>query len=1628
MASNSDGSAGSNGSRNFDVHKQVYENTGKDLVGARRKCDHPQSSLIPSMCDYEYYVEQHRAAMNQLEVTSLDSATLRVKYTELLTENKRLEQENQCVRNDLQEHKDEKARLMQQCDSLGQERTLAIREMSGLKQQLIKFYNNYVNSREVCQKLKQQYESVTGRLNKEITQLTDERNAAMTEYTLTMSERDTVHKEMEKLSDDLAQAVKKIKMLDSENKDLQDEKRGLNFQLESLRREISSALQERDKAIKECNDLRQKFGELGASSEGHLLTGDHTKKSRGRLIDSLGHITENGGRKEHLREDARSIGQRQRLDNLDKANEELEMLRKALDKAQLELAEAVQEAEVSKGRRDWAFSERDKIVLERESIRTLCDNMRKERDRTVTELAESLRESDALKIQRNELMKEMKQLREAFENQLEQNRMQEHDLEHQCGHTEVVELEISPSDTEGVELAGSVYVDSVAPGSLAIGKLFPHDRILRVNDVDCSQVSQRMVSEAIKSSMPVARLLVKRTRCARSEVRTNGDQVTKWCHTARLAPACHGLSLRMGFYISRISDGSLAARDKSLTVGDRVLRINDKSMDDVESEREAMQILNDGSADVINLTTLKMSYPECPNVFQPVRRVKKEKQNTTQTEDWLGDGGKYGSPSVSSNSVVQQEKNGSGAWYKKFDMRGRRQSKEDKKKHRNSIEHEQINLSVFQVMAEFDSVIDHYQTGSTGLGTVKRNLTKRHSTSYGKEEKNNGGTWPKARNTQLLLQGATGTVVTRKRERPPLSVLHTTNDSDYTYRNSVTIPPVQQPVPQTVAQVSNRHTVYKTMESAGSVGGRQFGGVSDSFEKLRTAVGASNRCSVNSLDYQVQHRCIDVVNCTKKHRSPKYSSDSERDSIIGGPTADSAVVLHMTPPSSQLFGGARGGVGAGVHYSFHPHPHPTLVNSRDSITFEPPPFHQHPHHHHVHSPSADVGGNAARRAVEHLGGGTFPRKRGDERFRVPSNPSVTGKGSTGCIERGSSDRGSPMPKFHVEVLSSPGDHSGSRAVTGSKDCCSWGPHKPLVGELRRVHIDKSNEPLGIQINCSDTGGIFVSTVNENSLASRVGLQIGDQLLEVCGINMRKATYNVAANVLRQCGNSITMLVQYSPDKYHELDGGSASCSGGSLSNDDDLDDDEGEGEATPCNSPKEVRKSSGLQIKPGALSSIQRQINGAVQPPSRITSEEPRYLVIETLKTSNLGISLVGGNAAGIFIHSVHSDSLAYLAGLRTGDQILEYNNCDLRNATAEEAAYELAKPADKVTVLAHYRIDEYNEIKDNPGDSFYVRCGFDRTGNENTEPPELTFSKDEVLYVDNTMFNGVPGQWRAWRLDADGHRQQCGVIPSKYKVEEELLLRRGAADMEAGGRSTATARRSFFRRKKHRSGSGLGSNRDSKELASFCPGWYSDSGSLHEDLSQNSYQRVERLLHPEFRPVLVLGPLSECVADKLVTDFPEKFQRPVMEQRHCSQMQLDRDLIDGQVVEYRRRGSGFECLTVAALRAVAQSRLHCMLDASIACVERLHRHHIYPVVLLIKFKSTKQIKEVKDTRQSSDKLSGKAAKEMYEHGHKLEADHRHLVTAVVPAGANVAHVCTQVKTAVELEHRKSQWVPLSLH
>lgn len=66
------------------------------------------------------------------------------------------------------------------------------------------------------------------------------------------------------------------------------------------------------------------------------------------------------------------------------------------------------------------------------------------------------------------------------------------------------------------------------------------------------------------------------------------------------------------------------------------------------------------------------------------------------------------------------------------------------------------------------------------------------------------------------------------------------------------------------------------------------------------------------------------------------------------------------------------------------------------------------------------------------------------------------------------------------------------------------------------------------------------------------------------------------------------------------------------------------------------------------------------------------------------------------------------------------------------------------------------------------------------------------------------------------------------------------AADGE-GTTKRKSARRSFFRRKKHQ----RSSSRDSKDLSTFSStqlSWFTDSGIVGEDGTLSSYHRVERL------------------------------------------------------------------------------------------------------------------------------------------------------------------------------------------
>ena len=51
---------------------------------------------------------------------------------------------------------------------------------------------------------------------------------------------------------------------------------------------------------------------------------------------------------------------------------------------------------------------------------------------------------------------------------------------------------------------------------------------------------------------------------------------------------------------------------------------------------------------------------------------------------------------------------------------------------------------------------------------------------------------------------------------------------------------------------------------------------------------------------------------------------------------------------------------------------------------------------------------------------------------------------------------------------------------------------------------------------------------------------------------------------------------------------------------------------------------------------------------------------------------------------------------------------------------------------------DVYERIND-------FRTEFEK---ETSSSSQLMFAKDDILWVDNTIFNGVPGNWSAWVLD----------------------------------------------------------------------------------------------------------------------------------------------------------------------------------------------------------------------------------------------------------------------------------------
>lgn len=353
----------------------------------------------------------HSAAIRKYEGLKEEYDMLHKRYADLVSTNSSTVFKLELAQEEL-------VRMRKNYDEIVQEKGAAIRERNGLQQQCTAAIRQWDKALRECTEAKEQlakvqqqrdeamkeiHQAMAARIKatKDLSRLTEERNAAVQEYSLVMSERDSVHKEIESLQEDLAQSQKKIKALE-------DSKKVMHHENEKLRAEALAAVIEKERAIKECNEMRDKSGDFpegtasptspsrssmstapfglylwGSSSSAtswanqtpskrtnsHLLKQNHLSASNSSSVSTLSHPQ-----------------LKLKIDNIDQAMHEIEILRRQVDRLQHDLLEALQEIEVSKRLREWAFSEKEKIAYERESIRYLCDRLRKERDRAQSDL------------------------------------------------------------------------------------------------------------------------------------------------------------------------------------------------------------------------------------------------------------------------------------------------------------------------------------------------------------------------------------------------------------------------------------------------------------------------------------------------------------------------------------------------------------------------------------------------------------------------------------------------------------------------------------------------------------------------------------------------------------------------------------------------------------------------------------------------------------------------------------------------------------------------------------------------------------------------------------------------------------------------------------------------------------------------------------------------------------------------------------------------------------------------------------------------------------------------------------------------------------------------------------------
>uniref|UniRef100_A0A8D0AII0 Tight junction protein 2a (zona occludens 2) n=1 Tax=Sander lucioperca TaxID=283035 RepID=A0A8D0AII0_SANLU len=386
-----------------------------------------------------------------------------------------------------------------------------------------------------------------------------------------------------------------------------------------------------------------------------------------------------------------------------------------------------------------------------------------------------------------------------------------------------------------------------------------------------------------------------------------------------------------------------------------------------------------------------------------------------------------------------------------------------------------------------------------------------------------------------------------------------------------------------------------------------------------------------------------------------------------------------------------------------------------------------------------------------------------------------------------------------------------------------------------------------------------------------------------------------------------------------------------------------------------------------------------------LSSPRPNTVMVRFQKGDSVGMRLAGGNDVGIFIAGVQEDSAAEQEGLRTGDQIMKVNNMDFRGMVREDAVlYLLEIPkGEDITILAQSKPEVYKDVlASGRGDSFFIRTHFEY---EKESPQSLPFTRGEIFKVTDTLYDGKLGNWLAIRSDKDNQLREKGIIPNKSRAEQMSNVQNAARVASGNDRGD------FWR---------LRGQRAAKKK---------DLRKSREDLTAapvaTKFPAYERVVLREAgfrRPVVIFGPISDAVNEKLANDMPSEFVVAKTEPKDAGS----------------EKSSGVVRLNT--IRQIIEQDRHALLDVTPKAVDTLNYTQWYPIVLFLNPDSKQGVKTMRSRLVPG---STRSARKLYEQAVKLRKACSHLFTATVDLNSANDAWYGSVKDSIQEQQDRAVWV-----